>query len=100
PYEFDSMRCAGGGSDANSTNLLIAVQWDWLVAISPTTGATVWNWTIAEKYNETEGVALGPVVQHVVVLLARSTRHGIDIATGALLWTFDGDHIGLYDTNS
>ncbi|CUG57869.1 membrane-associated protein, putative [Bodo saltans] len=99
PYEFDAMRCAGG-SDANSTNLLIAVQWSWLVAISPTTGATVWNWTIAEKYNETESVALGPVVQHVVVLFTRNTWRGIDVSTGALLWTFDGDHIGLYDTNS
>ncbi|CUG57853.1 membrane-associated protein, putative [Bodo saltans] len=99
PYEFDAMRCAGG-SDANSINLLIAVQWGRLVAISPTTGATVWNWTIAEKYNETEGVALGPVVQHVVVLLAGSTRHGIDITTGALLWTFDGDYIGIYDSIS
>ncbi|CUG58736.1 membrane-associated protein, putative [Bodo saltans] len=100
PYEFDSMRCAGG-SDANSTNLLIAVQWDWLVAISPTTGATVWNWTIAEKYNETEGVALGPVVQHIVVLLGRYSWRGIDITTGALLWTVRAvDTIDYYDGRS
>jgi hypothetical protein len=85
PYDFDSMRCAGDTS-GNGTNLLIAVQWNWLVGIAPSSGQTVWNWTVAEKYSERDGVSVGPTFGHVMVLYGRYTWSGVDIKTGAMLW--------------
>lgn len=83
PYEFESMTCVGGSTA--DENLFIAVQWSWLVAISPTTGLTIWNVSIADHFGA-ESATLGPRHLRVIMILSKDWWYGVHMDTGAILW--------------